>query len=79
MSQTLIRMAAESILRESEQRRRAEKAERDALRMATRIHAFKVALEQVDRIARLGVAFAPPEVEAALRVELERYAEEVRS
>lgn len=79
MSETLTKLAADCILRESEQRRRAEKAERDALKLATRLSGLKNALEQVDRIARLGVAFAPPDVEAALRVELERYAEEVKS
>ncbi len=76
MSADLSTLAAESVLRECSERRRADQAERDALRLAMRLAETKNALELVDRVARIAIAFAPEKLSAALRSELDQVASE---
>lgn len=77
MTADLSTLAAESVLREFSERRRADKAERDALRLALRLAEAKTALEHVDRVARIAIAFAPPELVTELRAELDKCAAEM--
>mgnify|MGYP000855899845 FL=1 len=77
MSADLSTLAAESLLREFSERRRAQNFERDALRLSMRLAEAKSVLERVDRVARIGIAFAPPAVSAELRAELDKCAAEV--
>lgn len=78
MTSDLSTLAAESLLREFSERRRANKAEQDSLRLAMRLAEAKSVLERVDRVARIGIAFAPPAVSAELRAELDQCAAEVK-